>query len=324
MHVNFRPLRTLPVSLALLLALPGAAGAATVRVEPFREPPEGSACGKYSGCPADMVVFTAAPGEVNDVSIAYEALARRGNSVLYRYLVRDHSSTIQPGGGCERVDMFAVACRAESLGPVELGDLEDRVSAPDIGGHPVSGGTGDDVLAVPDGEGGPGDDVLTGTTGDGGPGNDLLRCSPGQSDFCDLDGGRGNDLLRCLPRRAFCDLDGGPGNDRLIGGQTNSRDPGKQDNLLGGGGRDFLDGRAGNDKLEGGSGNDRLRGGGGRDVLRGGTGADRLEARELRSLGERTARDVVSCGTGRRDRAIVDRRDRVTRCERVTRPRRAR
>jgi len=312
------------VSFALLLALPAAAGAATVRVEPFREPPEGSACGKYSQCPADMMVFTAAPGEVNDVSIAYERLAGTGASPRSRFLVRDHSSTIQPGAGCGRVDMFAVTCRSESLGPVELGDLEDRVSGPDIGSHPVSGGAGDDVLAVGNGEGGPGDDVLAVTTGDGGPGNDILRCFPGQSDFCELNGGSGNDLLRCLPRRAFCDLNGGSGNDRLIGGQANSRDPGKQDKLLGGGGRDFLDGRGGNDTLEGGSGNDRLRGGGGRDVLRGGTGADRLEARELRSLGERTARDSVNCGAGRRDRAIADRRDRVTRCEHVTRSRRKR
>jgi len=190
--------------------------------------------------------------------------------------------------------------------------------------YPVSGGTGDDVLAADRAEGGPGDDVLAVTTGDGGPGNDLLRCFPGQSDFCELSGGRGNDLLRCRSQRANCNLHGDSGNDRLIGGQTNRRDPGLQDRLFGGGGRDSLDGRAGNDTLEGGSGNDRLRGGGGRDVLRGESGDDRLEAIELRSLGERTARDAVSCGAGRRDQAVADRRDRVTRCERVRRGRRTR
>jgi hypothetical protein len=31
------------------------------------------------------------------------------------------------------------------------------------------------------------------------------------------------------------------------------------------------------------------------------------------------ARDRVNCGAGRRDRALADRLDRVTRCERVTR-----
>jgi len=95
----------------------------------------------------------------------------------------------------------------------------------------------------------------------------------------------------------------------------------RADRLRGSSGPDELRGLAGDDRLAGGrgddllrghAGDDRLDGGPGRDVLRGGSGDDRLSARD-------GARDVVDCGPGRRDRAIVDRRDRVTGCERVSR-----
>ena len=90
-------------------------------------------------------------------------------------------------------------------------------------------------------------------------------------------------------------LSGGPGADRLNGG------PGS-DRLRGGGG---------NDALAGGRGRDRLTGGGGRNNLSGGAGNDRVDTRNRR-------RDRVDCGPGR-DRARVDRSDRVRRCERVRR-----
>lgn len=75
----------------------------------------------------------------------------------------------------------------------------------------------------------------------------------------------------------------------------------RADRLVGTTRRDVLDGRRGDDVLVGRPGDDRLLGGRGRDRLRGGPGADRLD-----------------CGPGR-DVAIVDRRDRVRRCERVRR-----
>jgi hypothetical protein len=74
---------------------------------------------------------------------------------------------------------------------------------------------------------------------------------------------------------------------------------------------DRLTGGAAAETIRGGAGNDRLSGGGGRDVLLGGRGRDLLKARD----GER---DRVDCGPGR-DRAIVDKLDRVRRCERVKR-----
>jgi Ca2+-binding RTX toxin-like protein len=97
---------------------------------------------------------------------------------------------------------------------------------------------------------------------------------------------------------------------------------GRANVLRGGAGPDVLDGRggndtlygfAGNDRLLGGTGNDRLLGGPGRDTLSGGAGNDRLESRD-------SVRDQVSCGAGRKDVAIVDRRDVVNRdCETIRR-----
>jgi Tol biopolymer transport system component len=101
--------------------------------------------------------------------------------------------------------------------------------------------------------------------------------------------------------------------DRLRGLRGNDR-------LNGEAGNDCLEGGAGNDRLNGGAGNDRLLGGRGKDTLTGGPGRntylagasnDTVRARNGR-------REVINCGKGR-DRAIVDRRDRVRGCERVTR-----
>jgi Ca2+-binding RTX toxin-like protein len=136
--------------------------------------------------------------------------------------------------------------------------------------------------------GGEGDDVLVGDRGLGGGGNDVLMVRSGAGDS-------GDDVLRCFPRDTPCHLDGGPGDDLLTGGAS----------------RDRLFGRRGNDVL---------RGGAGPDDLRGGSGTDRLVSREDRSAGERPKSDQVDCGTGRRDRAVADRRDDVERCERVHLP----
>jgi hypothetical protein len=80
------------------------------------------------------------------------------------------------------------------------------------------------------------------------------------------------------------------------------------DRLLGGPGDDTLYGAGGNDELEGGPGNDKLDGGGGRNAFTGGNGDDTVYARNGKS-------DSIRCGRGR-DIATVDRRDRLTACER--------
>jgi Ca2+-binding RTX toxin-like protein len=110
-----------------------------------------------------------------------------------------------------------------------------------------------------------------------------------------ITGGAGADVLL-----------GAAGADRLSGGAGNDR-------LTGGRGNDHLTGGAGNDRLTGGAGNDHLNGGTGRDRLDGGAGDDVLDARDGRPG------DTVRCGPGR-DRALVDRGDRVSRdCESVRR-----
>jgi hypothetical protein len=168
------------------------------------------------------------------------------------------------------------------------------------------------------------DERLLGTTaGDaifGRGGDDFVGALRG--DDC-VDAGRQDD-----------NVSGGPGNDSLLGGADDDRMRGDSgaDRVFGQDGRDLLDGDAGRDMLAGGDGNDKLRGNGDRDrlfgergndrlyaggasgnLLDGGSGNDFLWARNRR-------RDTVRCGTGR-DRAVVDRIDRVSGCERVT-PRR--
>jgi RTX calcium-binding nonapeptide repeat (4 copies) len=303
------------------VAWPAAASAATVSVEPFRWDRSFGSCGRYMNCPANMVVFTAASGEINRVSITETVVGFEQT----RFIVRDYTEgPVVAGAGCERVVdespfAAAVVCTAEALGPQQLGDGDDRITSP---GGLVSGGDGDDVMMVnfgvadggggddvvlaPRGTGGEGGDVLIGTWGVGGSGDDLVMGS-GR-------GGPGDDTMRCLPQDVSCSLVGGPGHDVVTGGTHSDR-------LFGEGGHDLLDGGVRHDELDGGPGNDRVIGGRGRDTLEGGAGADKLEAREDPSAGEEPKFDRVDCGKGRRDRATVDHRDAVRRCERVARSR---
>ena len=147
------------------------------------------------------------------------------------------------------------------------------------------------------------------------------------------DGGQGR---RDFPRSGF----GGPrsplrrggcaevklgtgGDDRLSG-------TGSADLIFGLAGDDRIGGRAdddcligsrGRDRLVGGRGWDRLTGGSGPDTLIGGSGKNRYDAGSgndvVRAANNRA--ELVSCGTGRADRARVDRADRVRGCERVVR-----
>ena len=79
--------------------------------------------------------------------------------------------------------------------------------------------------------------------------------------------------------------------------------------MTGGNLHDELRGGVGEDKLTGGSGNDVLLGRRGKDRLFGGPGDD-----VLRASGD-GSRDLVDCGGGTSDRAVVNARDLVTGCE---------
>jgi hypothetical protein len=154
------------------------------------------------------------------------------------------------------------------------------VRDPDNPGDPP-----DDAGDPPDAPGDPTDDT-DGSTPDHQPDGPRLELPPPAAD----DGPCGR--VRRGTRRPDT-LRGGAAGDRMLGRR----------------GPDRLIGRGGDDCLVGGAGDDTLRGGAGRDVLKGGSGDDRIDARD-------DAFDIVDCGSGR-DRARVDRVDRVRRCERT-------
>ena len=170
-----------------------------------------------------------------------------------------------------------------------------------------SAGEGNQLSGFEQATGGAGDDTIIGPAAIVGAGRRVA-----------LLGGTGDDrLIAGGPVRTY--LFGGPGSDRLTGGAAADTlnggfpTPGygrDHDRLTGGAGDDRLTGGAGRDVLDGGPGRDRLDGEIGRDRLLGGLGRDSLKSRD----GER---DRVDGGPGR-DRAVVDRRDRSRRCERVT------
>jgi Ca2+-binding RTX toxin-like protein len=119
-------------------------------------------------------------------------------------------------------------------------------------------------------------------------------------------------------------LAGGKGRDRLRG-------PGPAARLLGLAGDDLLLGGAGGDCLMGASGSDSLRGRGGADFLAGGFGKDSIVAGRGADhiwAGPGTdlinardgVRDHLDCGWGH-DRAVVDHKDQLTRCEAAARTR---
>jgi Ca2+-binding RTX toxin-like protein len=95
------------------------------------------------------------------------------------------------------------------------------------------------------------------------------------------------------------------GNDTIHGGAGN-------DTLYGAGGNDKLFGDAGKDKLFGGGGNDKLTGGPGVNKYDAGAGKDTVNARNGK-------KETVNCGAGKKDVAVVDKRDKVKGCEKVRR-----
>jgi Ca2+-binding RTX toxin-like protein len=126
----------------------------------------------------------------------------------------------------------------------------------------------------------------------------------------------------CIVRRvgnAKRNLLTGSGRGDLIYGK------GGADRIYGRGGRDCLWGGTGNDRVYGGAGADTLHGSTGRDYLVGNTGRDRLIGGfgNDRISARDGDNDTIDCGPGR-DRALVDRGDKVRRCEIVVRPARRR
>ncbi len=136
-------------------------------------------------------------------------------------------------------------------------------------------------------------------------------------------GGGGSDPTE-PPRAGGClrPLIGTDGPDTLAGSGAGDVIFGRggSDSLRGRDGHDCLVGGAGNDTLRGESGDDRLTGGSGADTLLGGAGINAYDAGSGNDVVDSVNRRVefVRCGPGQ-DRASVDRRDRVSGCESVTR-----
>jgi hypothetical protein len=236
-----------------------------------------------------VLYYTAAPGEVNNLSITF------GGG---QYTLRDSGTstlTVAPGCSPGPHEVHCPYGAFQSIS-VDLGDQSDIANSTNLLVTPVivHGGTGNDTIST----GGAADYL------DGGPGNDTLDAGFGDDT---LDGGVGADVLK-----------GNGGFDTVtyadrvapisltIDGQANDGEAGEGDNvgtdvegIVGGSAGDtltgsdaanVLSGGAGNDTIGGLGGDDTIDGGAGADHLDGGAGADSVKARD----GEA---DTVACGS---------------------------
>jgi Ca2+-binding RTX toxin-like protein len=182
-------------------------------------------------------------------------------------------------------------------------DDRDRNIGSSTGDDVICGGAGADTFS-----GGKGDDALYGLAPlKGLPGTvpNAASVTSATADPNPANNTSAASLTVAPGRDRGDDIDGDAGDDRLTGAAG-------VDDLNGGAGADSLDGGAGDDALNGGGGTDELDGGRGRDILKGGAGADTIDANDGTG-------DTVDCGGHSRDKATVDRRDRVENCETVRR-----
>lgn len=160
-------------------------------------------------------------------------------------------------------------------------------------------------------------EVLNGTAGDdalyGRGGNDLLN---GQAGNDDLDGGPGADVFVGGDGTDAVSYSGAAGVSVTLDGVADDGLPGEGDNvgrdvedIFGTDGDDKLSGSRGSNTIDGGAGDDIIDGGGGSDELYGGDGDDIITARDGRV-------DRVDCGGGS-DRAVIDRGDTTSGCEKI-------
>jgi Ca2+-binding RTX toxin-like protein len=281
------PTRLTLLAVAALLVLAGPASASTVTLNPG------------GGDESTEVVYTAAPGEANKVSVEID----RGKATIDD----PGASSITVQQGCTQQTPKRVVCDLQDSTATiqyfvgDLGDQNDTFSFTalntNFAGGRVKGGDGDDDL-----RGGPFADHL-----DGGVGRDELRGlggidflttgdPTGAADADLIDGGDGDfdnfsgynarttpvtvDLSSpATPAGEAGENDsvtgieatgGGKAGDTLIGNDST--------NALGGGeGDDTLVGRAGHDLLAGNDGNDTISAGSGPDDIEAGAGDDTID-----------------------------------------------
>jgi hemolysin type calcium-binding protein len=266
-----RVIRALPAVMAaaaVVAAGAGAARAATVRVDV--DEPDYSSC--RADCPPAVVtiVFAAAAGERNDVTVTRDSTGAR---------VLHDSGAVVTTRDCTPIDDHTVSCgRYENL-RVAVRDGDDAVTVVD-GPGTAEGGSGNDHLT-----GGPQAETLVGGSGNdelhGGAGDDRLKDGAarlrGEGTNDDLlDGGEGADWVDYAGRLAPVAVDlGQPGSPA---GQAGEHDVlSGIENAAGGADGDILTGDDGKNELNGGAAS-------GADVLRGAGGDDTI----YRGLGDRT------------------------------------
>ena len=243
------------------------------------------------------VVFRAAPGEANDLTIA-----SLDGGMGFRLI--DQGATLVAGSGCVAVSANEVTCDGYGVISVHLRDDDDVLSLDGLDPQLLpfsvfaSGGPGADHLI-----GGPAPDLLSGDGGD-----DLIEGRGGRAVIRfgsvgdEIRGGPGDDVLR--GERGLDFLLGGPGADRMSGGPgrdtvsyhrrtapvrvvlDNRDNDGRRDErdlirpdveqVVGGRAGDTLVGNSRPNRLQGGRGDDFIRGRGGRDRLFGNNGDDDL------------------------------------------------
>jgi Ca2+-binding RTX toxin-like protein len=231
---------------------------------------------------SDEVHVSAAPGESNDVAVAY---AGDGQTVT----VTDAGAPLVAQESCTQLDAHSARCVARPLpqsrlllhARVLLGDLDEHLTTTR---PPRAAGSG----AV---------------TVDAGPGNDRIDAGNGP---VDVNGGGGRDeVIGSAYDDSFADgdHDDSPDADRFLAGggvdtvSYATRQQGVTVDLNPGGtkgapgeGDIILDARAGSDVLRGGAASDYLGGDAGSDVLHGGPGSDELDGG--------SAVDTLFCGGG--------------------------
>ncbi len=246
-----------------LLAATSAAPAATISTSP-------------AGAVASQVSFSAAGGEMNDVTVT-----RSGDTLTFAQpgepLSESSDACEQPGGAGT-----PVSCTIEATGTevdAALLDLADEFDASSVAGarFELSGGAGDDTL-----RGGARSNLLQGDAGAdtlvGGAGSDQFLAGAGADTI--NGGGQSADPPACGDQVEYPSA---AGNLRITLDDVANDDTGDGDvltgieSIVGGDGDDALTGNQARNCLDGRSGGDTLGGLAGDDVLDGADGGDRLD-----------------------------------------------
>jgi Ca2+-binding RTX toxin-like protein len=239
-------------------------------------------------------VFQAAPGERNDIRVAYTGDGG--------YLITDKAALPT---GCPAVSPNTVHCTGAAGLNVYAGDGDDIVH----GAPYANGGPGDDRLIGGNAWGGTGDDVLIGTRDEdvlnGGPGRDRISGLGGDDELSNgevTDGGAGKDTLKFPGAKHGVTVD--VSHLHRIENVDGTR---YDDVLIGDDHANTLESYGGHDRIEGRGGNDTITGVG---VLRGGPGDDFVTPFN---------RSEIDCGPGRDSvDASQDSNPVLTGCERAS------